>query len=160
MWEEIMIDEFWEKCTLVKDLGMEDAEWNRFVVKDEYGEFYMTTNVLIPQNTSTKDKIGALNEMFWIPGDAKVDTIEEFIKARNSAWMGNLSAKDKIEELNKMMGIEMPDFLKDMIEDGENMGDGEERKIREVLKELRGVNPIKIVKILAENETQKFTDSI
>ena len=113
MWEDrIMLDEHWEECILVTDLGVTDDEGNRFVVRDEEWEFYLTRSV--SEKPEEKPEV-----------------------------------REQIIDLNKMMGMELPDFLKDMLEDAEKTWESEEDRIRKTLSQIGDINPIKIVKTLA-----------
>ena len=120
MWEDrIMLDEHWEECILVTDLGVTDDEGNRFVVRDEEWEFYLTRSV--SEKPEEKPEV-----------------------------------REQIIDLNKMMGMELPDFLKDMLEDAEKTWESEEDRIRKTLSQIGDINPIKIVKTLATIEARKM----
>ena len=120
MWEDkIMLDEYWEECVLVTDLGVTDDEGNRFVVRDEEWEFYLTRSV--SEKPEEKPEV-----------------------------------REQIIDLNKMMGMELPDFLKDMLEDAEKTWESEEDRIRKTLSQIGDINPIKIVKTLATIEARKM----
>jgi len=52
--------------------------------------------------------------------------------------------------------MELPDFLKDMLEDAEKTWESEEDRIRKTLSQIGDINPIKIVKTLATIEARKM----